>query len=341
MLTEKYKLVLKNSFCCKRREKESNTYQSSKILKCSEFEETGSNNDDREKSYTYNLSSNTRGILTNNFATLSIIPSLYLLTSIFTLLILLFLKYKHKISFPSDMQIGDLKIPNYYELAKVNPLIFYIYTCITSLTGLCIVFILFSVLKQRFKVPEYQDHTFKLYIMMIFGFISNLLNFAKGFYPYIENYDNLVREIQKDIKIDLSHLLFLTLIFFSVLFSVYSLTVLDLIRTKHHNGNAFALNEDNWYNFKIITLCYLCIFTLIYVIFLLHDNNIYLMKIFQSYVDEHLVFVVTVFPYFIHVINAVLVFSFYFELKYVNLALSQNLDVDYLFEGVDNERNLF
>ncbi len=172
---------------------------------------------------------------------------------------------------------------------------------------------------------------------MIFGFISNLLNFAKGFSSYIENYDNIVKEIQKDIKLDLSHLLFLTLIFFSVLFSVYSLTVLGLLRTKQ-NYNTYSFNEENWYNYKIITLCYLCIFTLIYLIFLLHDNNIFLVRVFQPYIDKNLTFVITMFPYFIHIINAVLVFSFYFELKYLNMALSQNLEVDYLFE--ESERNL-
>ena len=200
-----------------------------------------------------------------------------------------------------------------------------------------IVFILFSVLKQRFKVPEYEHHSFKLYIMMIFGFISNFLNFTKGFAPYFENYEEFSKEIRFNLKIDLSVLFFLTLIFFSVLFSVYSLYVLNLLRIRSNSPISHNY-EGHWYNYRIVTLVYLCVFTLIYVVFLLHDKKIFLFCNDISYISENLTFVISMFPYFIHIINAVLMFSFYFELKYVNLVLSQNVEVDYLFE--EGEKNL-
>jgi hypothetical protein len=282
------------------------------------------------------------GVITNNMITLSILPSIYLLISIFTILILLFLKFKGKIVLNSDAVVNNMIIPNYYDLQKINPTIYHIYTCITSFAGIAIVFILFSVLKQRFKVPEYQNHNFKLYIMVIFGFISNFLNFAKGFSPYIENYELIVKKIEENIKIDLSHLLFLTFIFFTVLFSIYSIYILDLLRgDKNNESNDIFLStsyrnrnqDDNWFNYKIVILCYLCIFTLVYVVFLLHNNKIFIFwNSLNSLIDENLSFVICFFPYFIHTINAVLMFSFYFEMKYVNLALSQNLEVDYLFE---------
>ena len=238
----------------------------------------------------------------------------------------------NKIEFATDIKLKNLKIPNYYDLPKINPIVYNIYTCSTSITGLAIVIILYSVLKQRFKVPEFQTHSFKLKIMMLFGLISNFLNLAKGITPpMLENYYNIVKEIQPNLEIDFSHLTFLTFIFFTILFSVYSLSILSLIRGKN-NLNSNRMNEDVWYLYKFVTLIYLCFFTLVYIAFLLHGSKIIKIGLFENLINEYYSTVISLFPYFIHVINSVLMFTFYFELKFVNLALSQNLDVDYLFE---------
>ena len=134
-------------------------------------------NDDTEKCNFYKLNGNAKGYLTNNLATLSILPVIYLLSSLLIIIILLFTRYMNRIEFSTDIHYKNIKIPNYYDLPKINPFIYNIYTCSTSITGLAIVLILYGVLKQRFRVPEYQNHTFKLNIMMLFGLISNFLNF--------------------------------------------------------------------------------------------------------------------------------------------------------------------
>jgi hypothetical protein len=322
------------------------------ICKSGEEEFLIDSSTESEKVYTL---TNRKGILTNSMITLSILPCLYLILSIMVIIILLFLQKKE-----ADNLIRPIKyinrmtytIPSFFELPKINQTIFHIYTCLTSISGLSIVAILFSVLKQRFKVPEYRDHSFKLYIMLFFGFTSNFLNFAKGFSPYLEvvNIKTLANTIDKDIKIELSQLLFIGLIFFSILFSMYSISVLDLLRSKKEGNsgsrsfsrnNCCSNSEDNWLNYKIVILTYLSLFTLIYIVFILHDNQIDLFSgtFMEFYYDKYHKFVITVFPYFIHIINAVLMFSFYFELKYVNLALSQNMEVDYLFD--DSEKHIF
>lgn len=289
-------------------------------------------NEHPEKCNFYKLNSNSKGYLTNNLATLSILPVIYLLSSLLIIIILLFTRYMNRMEFSTDIHYKNIKIPNYYDLPKINPFIYNIYTCSTSITGLAIVLILYGVLKQRFRVPEYQNHTFKLNIMMLFGLISNFLNFAKGISPPIfENYYNIVKEIQPNLEIDFSHLTFLTFVFFTILFSVYSLSILSLLRGKN-NLNANRMNEDVWYLYKFITLIYLCFFTLIYIAFLLHGSKVFSVGLLENIIKEYYTCVISMFPYFIHVINSVLIFTFYFELKFVNLALSQNLDVDYLFD---------
>ncbi len=289
-------------------------------------------NEYQEKFSLYKITNNTKGYLTNNVATLSILPVIYLISSLVIIIILLFIRYINQIEFSTDIKYKNIKIPNYYDLQKINPYIYNVYTCSTSITGLSIVIILYSVLKQRFKVPEYQNHTYKLNIMTLFGLISNLLNFAMGITPPIfENYYNVVKEIQTNMEIDFSHLTFLTFVFFTILFSVYSLSVLSLLRGKN-NLNANRMNEEIWYIYKLITLIYLCCFTLVYIAFLLHGSKIFKIGFLENMIKDYYITVIGMFPYFIHVINSVLMFTFYFELKFVNLALSQNLDVDYLFE---------
>lgn len=353
-----------------------------------------SNSADNEKAHRVYTLTHKKGILTNSMITLSILPCLYLILSILVILVLLYLQkkeaddlitprkitrvsigsgkthsYGYRLGYGYDDYDYASKIPSFFELPKINQTIFHIYTCLTSLSGFSIVMILFSVLKQRFKVPEYRDHSFKLYIMLFFGFTSNFLNFAKGFSPYLEslNIKTLASDINKDVKIELSQLLFIALIFFSILFSLYSISVLDLLRTNkeglvsgssydhsYNNYNNFdshnrhnshippnLTNEDNWLIYKRVILTYLSVFTLVYILFTLQENQIDLFSgtFMQFYFDKHHKFVNTMFPYFMHIINAVLMFSFYFELKYVNLALSQNMEVDYLFD--DSERHIY
>ena len=68
-----------------------------------------------------------------------------------------------------------------------------------------------------------------------------------------------------------------------------------------------------------------------------HQNNLLKINIFQVYVDTNMNYVLLMFPYFIHTIHAILILSYYFELKYLNIALSQNLDVDYLFDDTEKK----
>ena len=117
----------------------------------------------------------------------------------------------------------------------------------------------------------------------------------------------------------------------AILFSVYSIANLNLLRGRN-SLNANRMNEDIWYLYKFISLIYLCFFTLVYIAFLLHGSKIFKIGFLENIIKDNYVTVIAMFPYFIHVINAVLMFTFYFELKFLNLALSQNLDVDYLFE---------
>ena len=276
---------------------------------------------------------NLKNTMSNKMIYLSIFPLFYFLASILMMIVLILIKNKQKIILNSDVNINNMIFHSYYDLDLINPLIYKIYTFITTIAGMVIVITIFSIMHQRFKVPEYKTHSIKLYIMIIFGIVGNSITFIKGFMPLM-HYDDLIQTINNELKIEISQLLFLIWIFFSVFFAIYSMNILKLLRSKQ---SMTLNNEENWYNYKILIIIYLNITTLIYVGFILHQNNILKFNLFQNFVEGNMNYVLLLFPYFIHTIHAILILSYYFELKYLNIALSQNLDVDYLFDDTEKK----
>jgi flagellar basal body-associated protein FliL len=255
------------------------------------------------------------------FSFIYIFPILYLAVSILMPVVILSIKSQKRLNFEkSDIKLNDLVVTSYYELITVNSFIYRAYCLLTTLAGCAIVIELFLRLNQRFKVPEFKDLTLRLYVMFIFGVLSNIFNLCRGFITIFK--DNF---LDGDLALnERSESIFLGYILFSLLFSIYSLLIVDLI--KQHQ-----IKENLWYAYKIIIICFLVMFTLIYTIFLFWKNNQSKHEPWKI-INENMDYVLAMFPYFIHSINALLNFSYFFEFKYLNTILSCNLDVDYLFE---------
>jgi len=337
LILENFKLALKQH--CNRSERE--------YLKKGDREEDSQislidNNETLYEEHTRNNRSS-KGFMSYNWNFLSIFPTLYLFLSLITIWVLLIIKKRTNPHLESDTIIKNFRIPNYYDLLEANPLIFRLYSYTTALIGLAIVFILFSVLKQRFKVPEYREDSFKLYIMLIFGIISSFFNFAKGIVPFLENYKIICQNFSEnfEFKFDLSHFVFIALVFFSILFSIYSITIFRQLQKKQKFSRIVDDEEHNWHIYKIMLICVLSVYLLIYIIyltFLYNDKSIIILsESVNSYLKSNYKIVTAMFPYYIHVLHSLLIFSMYFELKYANRSLSQNADVDYLFENCEEE----
>ncbi len=290
-----------------------------------------------------------KGYLTNNRFFLFLFPSLYLTLSILIILLILFLKFNSRIEYKFKWDIDTdknykhinsyFKIPSFYELDRVNETAFNLYIFLSCGCSLSIVFILFTVLKQRFKVPEYQSHTFKLNIMLIFSVVSNILSLSRSLTPLVlKDYFIRARKIQPNVELNFNQILFLTQIFFNILFSVYSLSILNLVQEKNFSASnnfmqiEIQINKNKWYLYKYITIFYLSVSTLVYILFMLNNAEMLCCGILEQFMNNYREFVLAMFPYFIHVMNSLLVFTFYFELKFVNMMLARNLDVDYLFD---------
>jgi hypothetical protein len=268
-----------------------------------------------------------RCVNSNKLLYLGVFPIAYMLASIVTPLALMALKGRTKLINPT-FKPDNAVVTSYYDLYPTNPTIYKSYICITTLAHSAIVLAIFTIMNQRFKVPELKQHSIRLYIMLLFGFISNCLNLNRGFLTFIK--ENIL-EIKTSLN-EQSELIFLLYIFFSIFFSIYSLNVINLIKSQQ-------IKENNWYVFKIILISCVSFSTLVYTIFLLYKNNLASVYFFPVFIANNMSYVLNMFPYFIHTLNALLTFSYFFEFRYLNTILSRNLDVDYLFHRDEEEVN--
>ena len=241
--------------------------ENSIILKENESDETYVNLLDDSRSTNLSISSSSK--FSKNLCKLSILPTLYLILNILIIFLLLYIKKRRNIIYSTDFTRNSITIANFYHLTKVCPSLFKIYSSTTSLIGLILVSILFSALKQRFKVPEFKNHYYKLYVLLAFGYLSNFFNFATVLIPYFVNLEDLDNELSKEIQIELNQLIFLTMIFFSVSFAIYSLFCLTLIREKQPEIN---VEKDNLLSYKMLIIVFLSIITLIYILAILYQD---------------------------------------------------------------------
>jgi len=233
--------------------------------------------------------------------------------------------------------------PNFFEIKNIFPNAFNIYVILSSVSSLAIVLILFFILKQRFRVPEYQIHHLKINVMLILGLVANFLNISKTVCPLLLNhYFFFVKDINPFLELNLNNVLFVTHIICYVFYSIYSLFILNLMKVKKSDieGNGLATqieiqsNLEKWLNFKCFILIILTTFLVVYLYFLLSKNYdlILCFGFFKVFFEKYLNFVLRLLPYTIHFLNSILIFTLIFDLKFFNFYFAQNIDVLYLFE---------
>lgn len=258
----------------------------------------------------------------------------------------------------------------FFTLLNINTNFFFVSTCLTTLIGMFILVILYSILKQRYNVPEYKPRFINLYIMLVFGIMTNFLNFLLGFYPFylknIQAFDQLLSlkfnfqsyieqnntislvssfgnvkneflfdKIDSQNSVSIKQILFLCFICISSLYSivvVFNVRFLKKIKSTH----CLISQTPNEYRYliKILILIIIVSFTTLYISCLLHKNE---MIDFDLVSEDKLECLYYFIPYVIYFLLGVLMFSFYFELKFITYKMSRNMEVDYLFEKEINK----
>ncbi len=237
-----------------------------------------------------------------------LLPSIYLGVNVSLILILLFIKYNKNFISQNDLVTKSfIVLPDFFDLYKVNNLIFHCYNIILSIVGFLISFLLYNLhYNQQAALKKNQFvYTYRLYFMLFFGIISNIFLLVISFTPKISDLE-LNKEFIFQNKIRLNQLFFIGHIFFSCLFCTLSLCSLNLI------NSANEASRKNWLGFKLIILIYFIIFTLFYVIILCFKHNL---VNFQINLETNYNYSLIIMPYVISFLNSLFIFSFYYETK--------------------------
>jgi hypothetical protein len=118
---------------------------------------------------------------------LSVLNPIYTAINISLIVILLGLKVHHNVPMSHDKVIKGMSIPCYFELYKINPVVFHIYHCLSGVLGYGIIYVLYSSLKLKLEYIKDKmifSHV-KLVSLLLFGSLFNLCTFVESFIPYI------------------------------------------------------------------------------------------------------------------------------------------------------------
>jgi len=153
-----------------------------------------------------------------------IFPMIYFFTSTLFLSILLFVNLykehetkKHFENFPMH------PFPSFSSFKKIYKNIFSASIILISISGILNIWFFCSLLLQRFSVPELKSNKLSVHLMFILGILANLIYLFFGFSPEILRFEHTKIKI---LRISISMIIFLSFVFFNVLFATLTLNVL-------------------------------------------------------------------------------------------------------------------
>jgi len=247
---------------------------------------------------------------------LSLIPPIYFTINISLYLILFYLKLKNNITLNNDYIFNKITFPGFFELYKVNTLIFHLYYSISSILGFIITVIIFNTLKQKVEASKAKTilNSLILYILLFFGLIYNMGTLVVSFIPYATDYYNF-----DDQKTTLFYqAIFINLQFCLSIFGLFSLIISLNPKIESKKKNNF------WLALKLIVFSYLLILTILYLMILLNSYN--MVNIFNNpnYVKKHFELSLCILPYSISFLSNLFVLSFYNEMNSVYASLNNS-----------------
>lgn len=270
----------------------------------------------------------------------SIIAILYLITSLTTLISLIvcnFIDNKNK----SEETITAFPVgpfPNFLNLCSHWTIFFPILFLLISILGLINIWFYCVLLLQRYSVPELSSKKTGVHFMFVLGILSNILLTFFGFAPDILRLETIAF---KNVKISITAIIYLTSIFFNILFAVLALRSIQSIKSLVIVSLGQCKNKS--YKEKISAkkcVIYLAVFTmLIYIGGIILKSNIKTLLLekdldknlfsFKNSLSNGLDVLIVLLPYVLFVINAFINLGYYYDIVYIENNLSKYIDQEY------------
>lgn len=244
------------------------------------------------------------------------------------------------------------KIYDFYSLMDYEKEFVFVSNTLNSIISFVILYLIFSLLKQRFNVPEYKVNHYNLYAMFLLGIFSCLLNFMQGFYPlYVKQnftlslFNNNTNEkrtntfgeytneeinsrIDNQSLISLKVLMYTSFIIISILYSLSVIANVNFLK-KLSIGTSTSKPEESMY-FKYFIILMNWALSSIYIFLLINKNRDNTQYIENSKTTD---IIFALIPYFLYLLHGMMMFCFYYDIKYVTYNMKKNIYVDFLFEN--------
>jgi hypothetical protein len=114
--------------------------------------------------------------------------------------------------------------PSFSSFKKFYKNIFSVSIVLISISGILNIWFFCSLLLQRFSVPELKGNKLTVHLMFILGIFANLIYIFFGFSPEILEFEHQKIKI---LKVSISMIIFLSFVFFNLLFATMTLNVLQ------------------------------------------------------------------------------------------------------------------
>lgn len=277
----------------------------------------------------FNIKRNESNIFIYHNNILKIVPLAYFLVKIFSLIALLVHQKNQNFTAKTFTITVNHQCFDYFDLQNLNSSnLVHFSSLLSFVLGLTITYLHFSILNQRFKVPEYKNYFSNVYLLLLLGLIANFLDLSNGYIFYLKDYNNYNLVFKSETKLDLNIAFFLIKNISSLLFSIYSLYVMNFISS----GQKEERDKCLYFKFRIFISLHFVLIIFIYCSVLFNKNDIYSFSLFESFIKERENIILGLLPYFIYIFEALIYLIFHFELQYLNLAVSQNIDTYNMFE---------
>ena len=114
--------------------------------------------------------------------------------------------------------------PSFSSFKKIYKNIFSVSIITISISGILNIWFFCSLLLQRFSVPELKSNKLTVHLMFILGILANLIYIFFGFSPEILQFEHQKIKI---LQVSISMIIFLSFVFFNLLFAALTLNVLQ------------------------------------------------------------------------------------------------------------------
>jgi hypothetical protein len=256
-----------------------------------------------------------------------IFPLLYFFTSTIFLFIILFVNVFKDTKIRYNFEKLPLHpFPGFITLKHIQPTIYAASILCISISGFLNSWFFCSLLLQRFSVPELRKHKLTIHLMFILGIFSNVIYIFFGFSPHLLKIES---ENIKIVNVSLSMIIFLSFVFFNILFATLTLHVFEIFR-KQIACNDKRLKRNTKVKKYMLCLAIFILFIYLMSIFLKFEikNNFKGLKENKSFkqVVQFFLFIV---PYILFVFNALINLTYYLDIRYLEDIINRIIDKEF------------